>query len=254
MGIIFLVVSAAILVAAVGVAVLALAYIVGPGLFYLAHKRPLEPRFVSIEEFPSLLTRDIGRRVRALQVLGFREEARFWFPAHSSSAPAYFSLLTHGETGESALVVATIPRGSSIPKAIYVELRARFEKGEVRTSNAPEPGVWTSPGSTTMWLPHARQIESVVTIHRHICSQVAPGERGRLHGEEQPEAFLAREMMEENEALAREGLLCLDEQSGVWRPTWRGACLLTWKDLWPQAGTRRAKAKAQADERLRLLI
>lgn len=240
------------LAAVLSLAVLALVYVLGPALFYLGYKRPLEPSFVPIEDFPPAFAKEMEGRVRALQVLGLSEQARLSFPSRAHNEPAYFSMLTDAETGDKALVVAIVPRGSLTPRAVYVELSRRLASGDLRTMNSLElhASHRDSSGSSTTWLPQVRDVAALVAMHRHICHKLAPSERGELYQAGEAGAFLEREMREENAILARDGVLCADEDAGVWRPTWRGACLLTWKNLWPQAGARRARAKSLATERL----
>ena len=59
-------------------------------------------------------------------------------------------------------------------------------------------------------------------------------------------------LIEELDNACRAGYMQLDAAQSVYRPTIKGACLMTWQELWPfkgirLAGRRRREAKLLAD-------
>jgi hypothetical protein len=53
-------------------------------------------------------------------------------------------------------------------------------------------------------------------------------------------ASAAATMVEELEDAARAGYMALSPDGETYRPTWKGAFLMTWKQLWPAKGILRA--------------
>ena len=49
------------------------------------------------------------------------------------------------------------------------------------------------------------------------------------------------------------GLFARDQAAGVYRPTWKGACLMAWGRLWPVGAIRRTLRRRRAARTLREL-
>jgi hypothetical protein len=64
---------------------------------------------------------------------------------------------------------------------------------------------------------------------------------------------VAREMARDNVHQARAGYWYLDPRDGRYRPTWRGAALMTWKLAWPVGAIRRARRRGRTAALLRRL-
>ncbi len=250
---------------------------VGPGFIYLSHKIQSQPvlEAASSEELPAAIRVRAGEDVRALQEVGFeivscvcqprcvlRESALLLLTSHLSlrtlsgrgpDVAAYSILMLNVSTLERATVVALRGANGTPPRLrfVAVEFLSRFDNGRsVRTSNSRlMSGSVDGPQAIQTQLPEAPVLRLLRT-HRDICLKAASGYEAVFLEFEDGVQYLRREMAEDLREQQALGLLVLDRESGVLRPTWKGACLLCWSQLWPIASVRRARSKSAAARRL----
>ncbi len=171
-----------------------------------------------------------------------------------SDVAACYVLMLNGSTQERATVMALRGADVALPRlrAVAVEFLTGFGNGRiVRTSNSTlmSNSAEGAPVIETA-LPEAGDARSLLQMHRHICIAAASGYPALPPELEAGVDYLARVMAEDLAQQQELGLLVLDRESGVLRPSWKGACLLCWSQLWPVSSVRRARAKGAASRRL----
>ena len=86
-------------------------------------------------------------------------------------------------------------------------------------------------------------VEVVVLVHRAALEDFAPGRKGTLPAPGEERSKLAESMTKELTAAADAGHMYLDHASDVYRPTWKGAFLMTWKCILPGTAILRARMR-----------
>ena len=221
---------------------LVVAYYIGaPTLVYVSQKiaaNPvLQPLALSIFT-PDVIQYFIQNRER-LAAEGFTPLGEYRLSGADPDRMTALAPLVHPETGDRALIVVLLLRYKNDlwrPLLQYVEIEARFEDGsQVSVSNSAEPRWFrASRQQTVLRFEVAQDARALYRLHRRAVAQFAPPAPVVFWPlETETAAPLAREFRDEYERQRREKALYLDPERGIYRPTLRGAFLLTWRTLFP---------------------
>jgi hypothetical protein len=95
------------------------------------------------------------------------------------------------------------------------------------TAGFPQP-----PGISAAWLPEIRDAEELCEVHERLRDALAQGQpRVGVGGD--AAKFLRDGSLRIHANWLATGYYRLDKDCGVYRPTWKGAVLVTWRLLWP---------------------
>jgi hypothetical protein len=247
------------LIILVAVSVL-LPYIAGPFLVRQNVTNKVDPDLVPFPpDHPSLPADvadnfDIARQ--RLNESGFEAISGFGLPRQMPRVKAVLLLFANRATKEAAMataIYADLPEGGKL-KAFYIEVISLFRDGTlVQTNNCSVLGSFPrKAGVHTVQLPQVRDIGLLVRIHRVRTEPFGGISERKLRLDEEfrgdARAYLAACMREELERQIPTGYMFLSEAEGLFRPTWKGAFLMTWKQLFPfkqvRAALRDRKANA----------
>jgi hypothetical protein len=136
-------------------------------------------------------------------------------------------------------------------RVFYVEFVSRFRDGTVvHTNNSPQPGVFgPRPTHTAGRFPAVKEADRLYRLHQALAERHPSGLKVLRLDEEfagEARATVAASLVEEMEAQVKTGYLHLSPQERVYRPTCKGACLMTWKLLWPVKAIRRVLQEREA--------
>jgi hypothetical protein len=176
------------------------------------------------------LAPDVTRMIAALRDLGFVVRG-YWHHTGHSRATGQITLMEHPQTLDVAKVVLT---AAGTRQDVTLLFQTRFDDGtEVVTgNNRITVGLPSLPGTTYLWLSEVRDASQLYRVHDQVRDHLGLGKK-RLSVGPDPAAFLTAGR---NRILAHHvetGYYYLDETHGVYRPTWKGAVLMTWRLLWP---------------------
>ena len=194
---------------------------------------------------------EIARLAAAdLRILGF-EDRGTWRHDGAALATGWVVLLEHAQTLDAAkvLVVATRNR-----RSVSLVFQVRYTDGTevVTANNRVTAGFPPLPGITVAWLPAIRDAVSLYRIHAQLRDALGGG-RTRVGAGRDPAEFLRDGSARSLANWVATGYYELDEARGVVRPTWKGAVLVTWRQMWPIKPLYRARRRRATRRRLRQL-
>jgi hypothetical protein len=174
-----------------------------------------------------------GRRpgLRAeLRALGFADLGT-WRHLGANRVTGRVALLEHPETFDVAKVLVIWSRGS---ESVSLMFQTRFADGTeaVTANNRVTAGFPRLPGITAAWLPEIRDPEELCEVHEQLRDAVARGQPRVGVGSDSAK-FLRDGSRRIHANWVATGYYRLDDDRGVYRPTWKGAVLITWRLLWP---------------------
>ena len=232
-------------------------YVIAPLVVRLVHKQSARPQVeqVGADAFCPELAAHFGRVAACLAPLGFVPAAYMRLTDAATRTEARFLLLTNESARESAAVTEMQGKGPVQSFTRYLEFCTEFVNGdEINTNNFgtayvmkhyPEKRVFRLPGvqhPQTLHRAHRRLVER----HRPAAEPFVPS-RGTEH------LHLAHSFEKTYRRQAEFGYFFLDEAAGVYRPTLKGAFLMSWKLAWPVKQARESLAKRRAERTLRSL-
>ncbi|HJT79018.1 MAG TPA: hypothetical protein VJ739_17615 [Gemmataceae bacterium] len=154
-----------------------------------------------------------------------------WQHAGNPSATAYVTVMEGPQTRDVAKVLEVT---TATRRQVTLVFQTRFEDGtEVATTNSRlTTGLRSPPGITAVWLPQVRDVWQLYRVHSQVRDGLGAGKE-RLPVGPDPVAFLKAGSDRMFRHWLASGYYYLDEARGVYRPTWKGAVLMTWRLLRP---------------------
>ncbi len=229
-------------------------YFIGPIAIYFTHYQLANPQFIpiEIEDARRQLPASYYEHIDTLQALGFSPVAHLYSKGQVNSTTLFLTLFMNSTQGDAAMVtqiecqIGTSPRTS----VHYTEFYTEFADGcELNTNNSHLPSAY-SPilGKEIYRMRKVKDPQTLYRIHRYLL-----GEKTRAIsilppvGEVVTE--LCRSMQIDLNKQVEAGYFYLDMVSQKYRPTWKGAILITWKLVWP-IGMIRTFIENRRNERL----
>jgi hypothetical protein len=167
------------------------------------------------------------------------------------------AVMENPATQESAMAMVNYAqsRAETVPKITEssVILTTRFgDGGRVATTDSSTLSAFApQPDVTAAWLPRTVGLARLLRVHRHLTERFGGRAKVSRPAEEDLTSSILRDWTETLAHQAELGYFWHDEEGGVYRPTWKGAVLMTWKLLWPWSSIQRVLRKRQARRLLR---
>ncbi len=211
------------LVAVLGYILLA---ITAPVLYRLRHWQSADMNYEPYRG--KYRARDVARTIAVLRDLGFEVLGHWELDGHSP-ATGTVTLMEHPETLDVARLL-DVELGAS--RQVTLALQTRFEDGKevITANNRFTIGLPTPPEITAVWLPEVRDAAELCRVHSQLRDGLGAGKK-RLPVGPDPAAFLSAATLRLLTLWVHTGCFYLDEARSVYRPTWKGAILATWKHL-----------------------
>ena len=238
-------------------------FVLGPVLIYFTHKQAASPELVPFTPgqtpLPANVDKFFSDACWALDADGFKIVTGMFMPKQIEHVIAGLVYVVNRHEHDSAIVVAihAEPPGMMPFTQLHVEFVTRFKNGRlVQTANAQALSAFPPPeNAVNTHLPSLQDLRQLYRIHRAQVKLHGSGEKIlRLDDDFQGDAvrYMQFALIEELDNACRAGYMQLDAAQSVYRPTIKGACLMTWQELWPfkgirLAGRRRREAKLLAD-------
>lgn len=234
------------------VPVLLLPYWLGPIVVWLNQKWSVHPDFEPFDATRHPLDEDVATAFRqtrdALVADGFTMRADLVFTQRRLRTRV--ALLDDRAKGDLALTIGIQSAGSRRLRAVsYVEFPLKLRDGRtVSVNNNPRVGPFdTPPGRTVVKLPDVRD---PARLHRvrdaYLDRHFAGAERVPFEYQDDPARFLSDSMVRELVEQVEAGTWWRDDVAQVFRPTFVGAWLGTWRLLPPFATVRRVRVRRRA--------
>ena len=234
--------------------ILLVPYWLGPIVVWLTQRVGARPVFEPFTPGRYPVPEDVAAAFRqtrdALTTEGFHVVADLFQTGQVKHVSTRVALLENPATAELALAVAmfTAARPTRLV-ASYAELPTKFRDGRtVSVHNSPRLGSFTPPASRiVVRLPIVRDPARLCRIKRAYLDRHYRGvERVPFEHQDEPARFLGEAMARELTEQVEAGRWRRDDRTGVFRPTFRSAWVMTWQALPPFSLLRRRRVRRRA--------
>lgn len=235
------------LLAALPAAVL-LPFVLGPVLVKLGQKLRAQPAFERVLPESGRIPPDVfpffNATLRALAPEGFREAGYLLQSGFAPHVETWLLMLENRPAQEAAVAIAAISTapGQRGVKTRQVDLSASWEGDRsVTVSNGAMLALFpATPGILIQHFPGLADPQRLLRAHRALVARhTPPGAARRFPPPGEFEPWLVQAMQRELARQVPTGYLCLDPDGAFYRPSWKGAVLMTWKLAWPASAIRR---------------
>ena len=233
------------------------------GLFYLgapillkfqqrmaAHPdlRPIDP-----SDLPPSVSLCLQESAHALIKDGFSVSECLALPYPMPNIAASIIMLINRDTGDKAMATAIFSTNAATPhiQTKYLEFSTRFEddhcvdtlNGNILSSFPPDANDVKSQ------LPQVQDPNQLYRLHRFVLERTGPHGRPVVYEKGKAIAYLAQKVLVDSyERQVERGWLVRDATGDAYYPSWRGAYIMTWQQLWPWSLVRRAQMRQKARE------
>lgn len=222
----------------------AIPYVAGPLLVLGTFHLRCPTRIVYFDADALSIPADVSQYLtpagEQLERLGFRPVAHFCLPDLVPNVKSINALFVNDATAEGAMInciYATVPGQHTTIRTKYAEFVTRFRDGVcLQTSNSSQIGAFRAPPddhTVQFW-----DVQEIAELHRRhrligrLLSSAKPWPRLVEEFHEDVEEYLQKAVLEEPaDYQVQVGIL--RKVSDGYRPTLKGAFLLTWQELWP---------------------
>ncbi|MBN1868613.1 hypothetical protein JW916_15125 [Candidatus Sumerlaeota bacterium] len=239
-------------------ALLLLPYVLGPILvfFTVRFRMPVEIVPVDFERqpLPEGVRPYFDSVHQALTQEGFEPAGAMYLPALVPNTKSLLAVYVNRATCDTAMstIIVAANQFSTI-QTKYVEYIRRYSDDIViQTNNSPQSGSFKPmPGEHTTRFRAIDDLHRLFQLHKFLVEKYKRGGRPvlRLDSEFHGDAarYVARAGVEESlEDQTKAGYMARVPEG--FRPTPKGAFIMTWNELWPLKGLRQSRADRHADE------
>lgn len=229
----------------------------GPVAVRVSTRHPAEPRFEPYapgpHQVPGWALEFLDRATAGLTALGFTGGPRFVESTWVRNLTSVVTLLDAPDGRCVAMPAAIYMAGSGAGRRVaYVEFTSRLSDGRrLLTNNSPILSVFPDvPGKSVIHLGQVDDPARLYRIHHTLVERALPAAAEPVPREGDQAARLARAMVQGVQEQLRTGYMRFDAEAREYRPTWKGAVLMSWKLLPPWRQTRMGLRTARLLEEL----
>jgi hypothetical protein len=226
----------------------ALPFVLGPFLVRFTVSQKAQPVFEPLDtesgQLPKEVYQHFLKTVEALKEDGFRICGYYRQEGQATNVTAYVALFVNEAQRDLAMAAGMYAELEGQPslRTSYVEFCTELADGlELNTANtgelSPHAPVPERKGSS---FPEIGDLRRLYQVHRALCARLGPAEKKSVPAEAELAARVAQDMVKCLEQQVAAGYYYLDGVGGCFRPTWKGAFLMTWKLCWPVTSIRKA--------------
>ena len=228
----------------------------GPMVIYQTQKQSAAPSFepfnAELHTVPESIGVGLAESEAALIGTGFSKVGEYFQTGFMQNLTTRVALFECPEHRQYALVVGMYMNTDEAKLiANYVEMVARFKDGRsLAVNNSPVLGSYGPvAGKTVEQFPEVRDPRRLVRLHRALMEQMgARDELKELEPGIDGAKFLVESMLREFEQQLNTGYLRFDAAANAYRPTVKGAILMTWKQVPPVSTIRMKRVRRRAAE------
>ena len=209
--------------------------IVGPVLVYSRNRQQVHPTFHEFnpQQPPMQLPQDYFDNIEEMKRLGFALISHLYQDNQTPGVHSCITLFTNRNEFTGAIVVYMCTE--NLAPLSYVEFSTEFDDGsEINTNNIENPGVFANiPAKLEYAVPHVKKVMDLYHIHQGLLLANSKTSRRKLPVPGQEVNDLCTGMSRDLERQADRGYFRPDPTTDKYRPTIKGALLMTWKLAWP---------------------
>lgn len=235
----------------------ALQYVLGPVLIRYTQTMKASPTLVTfdpeVQPAPAAVQSFLDATEADLWDCGFEAVAHVALPDVLPNVQSIVVIMVRPESNDAAMAATMFGTGGGTTvRKFHVEFSTDFTDGfEVSTMNSTEESVFRPlPHKKVLQCDFVRDPARLWRIHERAVREFGTGPKIPVPDQEEAvERFRASLHKEFTDQVAV-GWLYFDEENDVFRPTWKGACLMTWKLCWPVSWFRRMRRRKRAMQML----
>jgi hypothetical protein len=235
----------------------ALPYVLGPVLIRYTQTMRVSPTLVTfdpeVQPAPPAVQQFLDTTEAELWDYGFEAVAHVALPDMVPNVKSIIVIMVRPESNDAAMGATMFGTGAGTNiRRFHVEFSTDFADGfEVATSNTTEESVFKP-------LPHKRLVQCdfvrdpvhLWRVHERAVREYGTGPKKPVPTQNEAIECFRASLRKEITDQAAIGWLYYDEENEVFRPTWKGACLMTWKLCWPVSLIRRVRRRQRAKQLL----
>jgi hypothetical protein len=194
--------------------------------------------------------------IEDLQPLGFEPAGGVFLPNATPVTKAFVLLLRQAQNKEVAWATAiySCTRRETRLQTAHLGISTWYPDQSFYTTNHSVVGAFPRrPRQTKTQLPMVEG-NRLYRLHQAVLGREAPAEKKVLRLDDEFKgdvaAYVQNSMCEEFRDAADGGYMCLSTDGTMYVPTWKGAFLMTWSQLWPFKAIKRARIKRTARQLL----
>ncbi len=238
--------ACAALVLAAGV--LGLMYVGGPLLIYFTHRQAARPNLVAFKPGITPLPADVDQFFHAtswaLAQQGFEIVTGMFLPSQVENVVVALIYMVNRQERDGAIAVALHNKTPGMTATTFhIEFVTRYRDGRVVQTGNPQTlsAFPVPPQCVNTHLPSVTDPVELYRLHQALCQLHGSGQKV-LKLDEQCGGdglrYLGESILEELDEATKAGYMQLDAAGGVYKPTVKGAVLMTYGELWPYKGIR----------------
>ena len=211
-----------------------------------------EPMSVPVEEMPQEASSQFAPRIPQMQSLGFELIGCFYCGEMASDTKSFVAYFVNRQTSDFSNVTVVVSPGKV---AGYFEFSTRLTNGTLIETNTNSilPLAPNNPDYRVFRFPKITEPQALYDLHRQLLAKYANGfgAQGEPKGHEIQR--MVRVVEQYGARHEKIGYMYLADGGTHYRLTWKGACLMTWRALWPTVLVRRILFRQQMNSELQEL-
>jgi hypothetical protein len=240
------------LILVIAVVVLLVQAIMGPVLvrFNIWGRKNPEIKVVDFDEMESYIADKINAYCIELEKLGFEAIELFCLPDLMSNPVGPFAILLNEQGKTWAMVVFM---KSDTAGTFHIEFCTEFfDESELCTNNSTQLTSFAKAYRKEVFqFPKQDDIGLMYAAHKHLINTHFGGRSAVLNGVGNEQEYLEASFIKDFVKQAELGYYYLDRSGTKYRPTLKGAILMTWKLIWPIGAFRKLLRSINAQNILR---
>ena len=224
-------------------------YLLIPWLIYLTQRMNGDPRIVIFDAEENRLPPQVAEYFddagESLLGLGFEPFPCVALPDPMPNVRAICQVWVHPERRDATLVSAIfgVAQNAGKMQTYYTEILSRFadeDLSTIQTNNAQIVSAFADlPDEPTFRFPQVKSVGELDRLHMRLVDRHSPGRRkvvtllDKFDGD--LEKYFRWALVNSYRKQEATGYLAYNEHGNYWRPTIKGAYLMTWSQLWPMS-------------------
>jgi len=233
-----------------------LPYWLGPILIHATQRSSASPKFDPYDParhvVPPSINTALGESEAALVASGFTKVGDFFQVGFMKNMTSRVGLFEKPATRQQAIIAGMyMDMEPTKLLAHYVEIYGKFTDGRtLLVNNSPVLSAYAPvAGKTSEQFPDVRDPKRLVVLHERLLKRMGPPEsRAPIDRSGDAAAYLSKALVRELESQIPTGYLRLDRAANAYRPTIKGALVMTWGQLPPVSTIRKSRMRRRAAE------
>lgn len=230
---------------------------IGPFIVHATQKMQAHPTIepAVLEDFPEESQIFFTKNFPLLQQLDFQSVAFFKIPDLLPNLKNLVALWINRKTQELAILTDVHIRNEKMDlHQFYIEFCTTFTNhSEISTNNTQELVEHYHPNKEVFIFPQLENPIQLYSVHQHLVQKYRSTRQTcvPLAGQEMEE--FRNNLVEDLGYLPSKGYWAYDAENDIYRITWKGAFLLTWRLAWPVGAIRKWSQRQEAKRLLKSL-